>query len=142
MIISTTAVTPTGYRVTQMDVIVPLAVTYGSHLIWPFALDTDITTFTARLPQPCAELKADRSLVLDVDRQLSVTQDDDIVDGCLRSARYDVVEGFRSTFLLSLLFPLNSFRIRVLFFLRRYTRPYSIHPTLPQPTISDTDNAA
>ncbi|GFZ47911.1 hypothetical protein JCM24511_05658 [Saitozyma sp. JCM 24511] len=52
MIISTTAVTPPGYRVTQMDVIVPLAVTYGCHLIWPFALDTDITTFTARSFQP------------------------------------------------------------------------------------------
>jgi hypothetical protein len=46
MIVSTTSLTPAAYRVTTIEAIVPLALTYAFHLIWPFVLDTDITTFT------------------------------------------------------------------------------------------------
>lgn len=46
MIVSTTSLTPAAYRVVTIEAIVPLALTYAFHLIWPFVLDTDITTFT------------------------------------------------------------------------------------------------
>ncbi|RSH92500.1 hypothetical protein EHS25_008916 [Saitozyma podzolica] len=46
LIVSTTSLTPAAYRVVTIEAIVPLALTYAFHLIWPFVLDTDITTFT------------------------------------------------------------------------------------------------
>jgi hypothetical protein len=65
MIVCASSITPLAYRVTGMDALVPLALTYGSHLIWPFVLDTDITTFTARCSRLRTELNTDRHLVLD-----------------------------------------------------------------------------
>lgn len=46
MIISTTSIIPHSYRVYSSEAIVPMAVTFGSHLIWPFVLDPYFTTFT------------------------------------------------------------------------------------------------
>jgi hypothetical protein len=46
MIVTTTTVIPVQYRVTSIEAIVPLSMTYGFHLLWPFVLDSDITTFT------------------------------------------------------------------------------------------------
>ena len=45
MIISTTSIIPHSYRVYSSEAIVPMAVTFGSHLIWPFVLDPYFTTF-------------------------------------------------------------------------------------------------
>jgi hypothetical protein len=50
MVVSTTSLAPAAYRVTTIEAIVPLALTYAFHLIWPFVLDTDITTFTVSQP--------------------------------------------------------------------------------------------
>ncbi|RSH83627.1 hypothetical protein EHS25_005531 [Saitozyma podzolica] len=46
MIPSTTLLTPAAYRVTTIEVIVSLTLTYGLHFLWPFVVDNDITTFT------------------------------------------------------------------------------------------------
>lgn len=46
MIVSTTSVMPHTYRVYSSEAIVPLAITYACHLIWPFVLDPYFTTFT------------------------------------------------------------------------------------------------
>jgi hypothetical protein len=50
MIVSTTSLTPAAYRVITIEAIVPLALTYAFHRIWPFVLDTDITTFPVSHP--------------------------------------------------------------------------------------------
>jgi hypothetical protein len=55
MIVTTTAVVPVQYRVTSIEAIVPLSMTYGFHLLWPFVLDTDITTFTVSRVEPSRE---------------------------------------------------------------------------------------
>ena len=46
MIISTTSIVPYSHRVVNIEALVPLAITYVCHLIWPFVLDPYITTFT------------------------------------------------------------------------------------------------
>lgn len=50
MIIATTSLIPHTYRVYSSEAIVPLAITYTCHLIWPFVLDPYFTTFTV---SPC-----------------------------------------------------------------------------------------
>lgn len=44
MIVSTTSVTPMAYRVKSIEAIVPLAVTFGGHLLFPFCLDPHFST--------------------------------------------------------------------------------------------------
>jgi hypothetical protein len=46
MIISTTSLIPHTHRVENIEALVPLAITYICHLIWPFVLDPYFTTFT------------------------------------------------------------------------------------------------
>lgn len=49
MIIACTALIPIEHRVMNIEAIVPLSITYISHLIWPFVLDPYFTTFTVSL---------------------------------------------------------------------------------------------
>lgn len=46
MIATTLPVFPESYRVTSIEVIVPLSVVAGSHLLWPFALNPWFLSFS------------------------------------------------------------------------------------------------
>jgi hypothetical protein len=46
MTIATTSLLPHTFRVYSSEALVPVAITYTCHLIWPFVLDPYFTTFT------------------------------------------------------------------------------------------------